>query len=106
VLAEAGHDVEQAVVAFRAIVAFVLGFVMMESAGLFGGVSADRDPDELLAMGLPRLAELVPHLAGRGVDLDFDAGLRLVEAGALVTFGGATAERRQPLQLPARDADT
>ncbi|MCA1692209.1 MAG: TetR/AcrR family transcriptional regulator [Actinobacteria bacterium] len=87
-LEEAGLDVEQALIAFRTIVAYVLGFVMMESAGFFGGVGPDRDPEELMELGLPRLAELAPHLAGRDVDADFDGGLRVVELGALTALLG------------------
>ena len=83
VLAEAGLGPDHAIVAFRTIVAYVLGFVMMESAGFFGGVGPDRDPEELLELGLPRLAGLAPHLADRDIGADFDAGLRLVELGVL-----------------------
>ena len=85
-LHDAGLDIEQALIAFRTIVAYVLGFVMMETAGFFGGVGPDRDPAELLELGLPRLAELAPHLASRDVDADFDAGLRVVELGALTAL--------------------
>jgi AcrR family transcriptional regulator len=88
-LAEAGLDTEQALIAFRTIVAFVLGFVMMESGGFFGGLGPDRDPDELLSLGLPRLAELAPHLEDRDVSADFDAGLRVVMIGALAALVGA-----------------
>ena len=91
VLAEAGLTEDQALIAFRTLVAYVLGFVMMESAGFFGGVGYGRDPDELRALGLPRLAEMVPFLAGRDFDADFDAGLRIVELGAL----GFLAERNR-----------
>src|SRR5437763_7034763 len=52
VLAEAGLSVDEALVAFRTIVAFVLGYVMMESNGFFGGVGHGRDPAELAALGL------------------------------------------------------
>ena len=82
VLAEAGLDAEQALVAFRTVVAYVLGFVMMESAGFFVGV-ANCGAAELMAMGLPRLAEIAPHLEGRDTERDFDTGLRLVEEGVL-----------------------
>ena len=83
VLAEAGLGPDEALIAFRTIVAYVLGFVMMESNGFFGGVGPDRDPNELLELGLPRLAGLAPHLSGRDFGADFDAGLRMVELGAL-----------------------
>ena len=83
VLAEAGLTREQALLAFRTIVAYVLGFVMMETAGFFGKDGYGRDPDELIRLGLPRLAEMAPYLAGRDIDADFDAGLRIVELGAL-----------------------
>ena len=86
VLAEAGLTTEQALIAFRTIVAYVLGFVMMESAGFFGGVGPGRDAGELIALGLPRLADMVPYLDGRDVGADFDAGLRIVELGALSVF--------------------
>ena len=88
-LGEAGLDIEQALVAFRTIVAYVLGFVMMESAGFFGGVGPNRDPAELMELGLPRLAELAPHLDDRDVNRDFDAGLRVVEIGALTALLGS-----------------
>lgn len=86
VLAEAGLSADDALIALRTIVAFVLGYVMMESAGFFGGVGHGRDPDELRAAGLPRLAELLPHLADRDVAADFDASLRIIELGALGLF--------------------
>ena len=83
VLADAGLTKDEALIVFRTIVAYVLGFVMMESAGFFGGEGYGRDPDELVALGLPRLAEIAPHLVGRDISADFDAGLRIVEQGAL-----------------------
>ena len=86
VLAEAGLGVEQALIVFRTIVAYVLGFVMMESAGFFGGVGKDRPPEELLELGLPRLAAMAPLLAERDIDADFDEGLRVLEQGALATL--------------------
>lgn len=94
VLAEAGLGPDQAIVTMRTFVAFVLGFVMMESAGFLSGVGPDRDPEELLELGLPHLAVIASHLAGRDVAADFDAGLRLLETG-LVTWlagGGGLAE--------------
>ena len=94
VLAETGLSTEQVLIAFRTIVAYVLGFVMMESAGFFGGVGHGRDPDELIELGLPRLAALVPYLEGRDVGADFDAGLRIVELGALGVFAERAAARR------------
>jgi TetR/AcrR family tetracycline transcriptional repressor len=98
ILAEAGlDDEEEALIAFRTIVAYVLGFVMVESAGFFGGLGPDVDVDELLALGMPHLAAMAPHLLGRDVGADFDAGLRLVVRGALTGFAGSGAgvtERR------------
>jgi hypothetical protein len=64
-------------------VAYVLGFVMLESAGFFAMLGPDRDPAELLELGMPRLAEIAPHLKGRDRDADFDAGLRVVELGTV-----------------------
>ena len=90
ILAEAGLDEEQSLVAFRTIVAYVLGFVMVESAGFFGGLGPEPDLDELAAAGMPRLAAMVPHLMGRDVGEDFVAGLRLVIRGA-VTAPARTA---------------
>jgi len=83
VLAEGGLTHGQALIAFRTIVAYVFGFVMMETAGFFGVASYGRDVDELHALGLDSLADMVPHLAGRDIDADFDAGLRILETGAL-----------------------
>jgi len=88
-LTEAGLGPDEAVIAFRTMVAFVLGFVMMESNGFFGGVGPDRDPNELLELGLPCLAGLAPHLARRDIGADFDAGLRMVSMGALSWLAGA-----------------
>ena len=82
-LKEGGLDTEQALVAFRTTVAYVLGFVMLESAGFFAMLGPDRDPEELLRLGMPCLAELAPHLKGRDRDADFDAGLRVVELGTI-----------------------
>lgn len=86
VLAEAGLDVEESLIAFRTVVAYVLGFVMMESAGFFGGVGKDRPPGELVELGLPRLAALTPHLTGRDIDADFDKGLRAIEQGTVAVL--------------------
>ncbi len=61
----------------------MLGFVMVETAGFFGGLGPDPDLDQLRAMGMPRLAAMAPHLLDRDVGADFDAGLRLVMRGAL-----------------------
>ena len=82
-LHEGGLDTEQALVAFRTTVAYVLGFVMMESAGFFAMLGPDRDPDELLGLGMPYLADIAPHLKGRDRETDFEAGLRVVELGTV-----------------------
>jgi AcrR family transcriptional regulator len=89
ILAEAGLDAEQSLIAFRTIVAYVLGFVMIESAGFFGGVGPDVGPDELVELGLPRLAAMTPHLSGRDIGADFDAGLRIIEFGTLAALAGS-----------------
>ncbi len=88
ILAEAGLEEERALIAFRTIVAYVLGFVMVETAGFFGGLGPDPDLDELRAMGMPRLAAMAPHLLDRDVGADFDAGLQLVMRGAFDQAGG------------------
>jgi TetR/AcrR family transcriptional regulator, tetracycline repressor protein len=93
VLAEAGLAPEHALVAFRTIVAYVLGFVTMEASGFFGGVGPYCDPEALLELGLPHLARMAPHMTDRDVDADFDAGLRVVEQGVL-TAGSAEAVAR------------
>ncbi|MDP1818320.1 MAG: TetR/AcrR family transcriptional regulator C-terminal domain-containing protein [Acidimicrobiales bacterium] len=93
-LTEAGLDREHALIAFRTILAYVLGFLTTESAGFFGGVGPEYDQDALLQLGLPNLAGLVPHLAGRDADADFDAGLQIVEQGALVDWSAGV--RRTP----------
>ncbi|MGH9149932.1 MAG: TetR/AcrR family transcriptional regulator C-terminal domain-containing protein, partial [Acidimicrobiales bacterium] len=80
-LAEAGFEPARAVVVFRTIVAYCLGFVTMESGGFFGGLGPNRDPAELRGAGLVRLAELVPHLDGRDFAADFRSGLRILLAG-------------------------
>ncbi len=82
-LEEGGLDTEQALVAFRTTVAYVLGFVMMESNGFFAMLGPDRDPEELQKLGMPCLADLAPHLKGRDRDADFEAGLRVVELGTV-----------------------
>lgn len=81
ILAEAGLDAEQSLIAFRTIVAYVLGFVIVESEGFFGGVGPDRTPTELEDHGLPRLAALAPHLEERDIGADFASGLRIIELG-------------------------
>ena len=83
VLEEAGLGPDRAIVTLRTFVAYVLGFVMMESAGFLSGVGPDRDPEELLELGLPHLAVIASHLADRDINADFDAGLHLVELGLL-----------------------
>lgn len=87
-LAEAGLDVEQALIAFRTMVAYVFGWVMMESSGFFGAGGAHREPAWLRESGLPRLAEMATHLDGRDLNADFDAGLRVVELGVLTALLG------------------
>ncbi len=82
VLAQAGFAPERALVVFRAVVSYVLGFVMMEAAGFLGGLSGDSDPSELAARGLPHLAEIAPLLAERDLPADFEAGLRIILDGA------------------------
>lgn len=81
VLAEAGFDPDRALVIFRTVVSYVLGFVMMEAAGFLGGLSHDTDPAELAAHGLPSLARIAPILADRDVPADFEAGLRIILDG-------------------------
>ena len=93
VLFEAGLEPEHALVAFRTIVAYVLGFVTMESSGFFGGVGPYCDSEALLELGLPHLARMAPYMTGRDVETDFDAGLRIVEQGVL-TGGRAEADGR------------
>ncbi len=85
-LEEAGLDVEQALIAFRTIVAYVLGWVMMESSGFFGAGGSHREPAWLQESGLPRLAAMATHLDDRDLDADFDAGLRVVESGVLIAL--------------------
>jgi hypothetical protein len=80
VLAEAGLDEEAALIAFRTIVAYVLGFVMIESVGFFGG--AANESGDFAALGLPYLAKMVPHMAERDIGADFDAGLAVVLSGS------------------------
>ncbi len=87
-LAEAGLDVEQALIAFRTMVAYVFGWVMLESSGFFGAGGAHREPAWLQESGLPRLAEMAAHLDGRDLSADFDAGLRIVEVGVLTALLG------------------
>ena len=93
VLFEAGLDPEHALVAFRTIVAYVLGFVTMEASGFFGGVGPYCDTDALRELGLPNLARMAPHMTDRDVDADFDAGLRIVEQGVLTDGPAAAAGR-------------
>ncbi len=95
VLDEAGLGPDQAIVTLRTFVAYVLGFVMMESAGFLSGVGPDRDPEELLELGLPQLAVIASHLADRDINADFDSGLGLVELGLLtwLSTGGGSPDR-------------
>lgn len=81
VLAEAGFGPDRALVIFRTIVSYVLGYVMMEAAGFLGGLSHDTDPSQLVAHGLPSLARIAPILADRDVPADFEAGLRIILDG-------------------------
>lgn len=82
-LAEGGFEPGRALVVFRTILAYCLGFVTLESEGFFGALGPDPHPEELQAAGLPRLADLVPHLAGRDFSADFEDGLRIVLAGVV-----------------------
>ncbi len=83
VLAEAGLDVEQSLIAFRTMVAYVLGWVMMESSGFFSAGGEHRRPEWLRQSGLPRLADMATHLEDRDLNADFDAGIRVVELGIM-----------------------
>ena len=96
VLTEAGLDPEHALIAFRTIVAYVLGFVTMEASGFFGGVGPYCDPDALNELGLSNLARMAPHMTDRDVDADFDAGLRIVEQGVLTDGLAAVATAGRP----------
>jgi AcrR family transcriptional regulator len=87
ILAEGGFEPPQALVLFRTILAYCLGFVMMESAGFFGRDGFGYDASELRALGLGRLAALSPHLGGRDVAADFDTGMLTILAGSLVPAG-------------------
>jgi hypothetical protein len=66
----------------------------VESAGFFGGLGPDPDLDQLRALGMPRLAAMAPHLLGRDVGADFDAGLELVIRGALGGPAGGSSRAR------------
>ena len=82
-LAEGGCDPEHALIAFRAIVAYILGFVTMESAGFFEIMDGRAPlPAELDAMGLPHLGACVALMPGRDTSADFDAGFRVVLLGS------------------------
>lgn len=96
-LAEAGLDTEQALIAFRTMVAYVLGWVMMESSGFFSAGGPHREPAWLEESGLPRLAAMAVHLHNRDVTADFDAGLRVVELGVL----NALLDGRDPTEFPS-----
>lgn len=99
-LAEAGLDTEQALIAFRTMVAYVLGWVMMESSGFFSAGGPHREPAWLEEAGLPRLAAMAAHLQNRDVTADFDAGLRVVELGVLHSLLEPGASAEYPSALP------
>jgi len=80
ILAEAGIDGERRVVAFRAIVAYLIGAIQLEHFGALDG------PGTAALAALPPAD--FPHLAGtaasaRGIapDAEFDGGLRILLAG-------------------------
>ena len=82
-LAEGGCDAEHALIAFRAIVAYILGFVTMETAGFFQDLAGRAPlPQTLSEMGLPHLSACVALMPGRDVTADFDAGFRAVLLGS------------------------
>ena len=82
-LAEGGCEPEQALIAFRAIVAYILGFVTMETAGFFDVIGGRTPlPQALAEMGLPHLSACVALMPGRDVTADFDAGFRVVLLGS------------------------
>ncbi len=82
-LAEGGCDPERALIAFRAIVAYILGFVTMETAGFFEAIGGRAPPPEDLAeLGLPHLSACVALMPGRDIGADFDAGFRVVLLGS------------------------
>ena len=80
VLHDGGFDAERALITYRTLVAYTLGYVMMESCGYFG--DEDCGPADLEEEGLLRLADLAPHLGERDAAADFDGGLALITAGA------------------------
>lgn len=85
-LVEGGYAPDQALIVFRTVVAYVLGFVTMEASGFFADDAPGRDPEELARLGMGHLAEAVPRLAGVDAAAQFDAGLAMVFSGCAATL--------------------
>ncbi|HSA50559.1 MAG TPA: TetR/AcrR family transcriptional regulator [Yinghuangia sp.] len=80
VLASAGFDARQRVVAFRALLAYVFGALQVEYYGPLPGPGtaalAALDPDQF-----PHLADTAREARDMGVDEEFGGGLRLLLSG-------------------------
>jgi hypothetical protein len=94
-LREAGLSAPDAAQTYKAFGAYVMGFVVQEVGGVFGG-GANPDPafdPEAVAAQLPRdllpnLAELFPLVCGGDADNDFEYGLNLLLGGLRAKLAG------------------
>jgi TetR/AcrR family tetracycline transcriptional repressor len=89
----AGLTPEQAVQAYRALVGYVMGYVVLEAAG-FLSAHADEswpDPEDWPATipieRFPRLVEMLPHLLTWDADAAFEDGLDVMLQGLRVRLG-------------------
>lgn len=82
-LAEGGFDPGRALLVFRTVVAYVLGFVTMEASGLFADTGPLQDQADLTRLGMDRLAAAVGLLSDTDAEAQFEAGLAIVFTGCL-----------------------
>lgn len=87
-LKEAGLSNQDAAQAYKAFGAYIMGFVMQEVGGMFGGQAGGEgefDPVAIAAMlprdSLPNLAEMLPLVCTGDADNDFEYGLNLMLGG-------------------------
>ncbi|MBN2624573.1 MAG: TetR/AcrR family transcriptional regulator C-terminal domain-containing protein [Acidimicrobiales bacterium] len=80
VLTEAGFAAEERVIAFRTVLAWLLGAIQVEHLGPLSGAGTDALAG-LPADRFPHLAETASHARGMSADVEFRRGLAIVLRG-------------------------
>ncbi|HXF56732.1 MAG TPA: TetR/AcrR family transcriptional regulator C-terminal domain-containing protein [Actinomycetota bacterium] len=98
-LREAGLSEEATVHAYRALVGFTLGSVLLELGGFLSDASRQGAAwaESLLRLAperLPTFAAILPHLLRCDPDEEFEFGLDVLLGGLRARLSGSTARRR------------